>query len=105
MIRKLKMMNRQNFDELLRYLYRSLSSEMEKFAGISLDQRKLPYYELRDLEQKLNSMNDPTEILEILKQFGYESMIQKGKRILNLDLVSRECLDAIWSKISESHQK
>ena len=95
-IKKIKLLNRQNFENLLRNLYRNLHNEIEKLLGTSLNHKNFPIYELKDLEQKLTSLNDFTDILEILKKNGFENLIKKGKTTINLDILSRECLDELY---------
>ncbi|EAX92929.1 Bromodomain containing protein [Trichomonas vaginalis G3] len=92
--------NKQNYEERLRSLYRQLIENSEKLYSVELDKTYAQKYDLLQLEEKLSQINDSTNIEEILRQYGYESLIKKGKSTINLDSLKRECLDAIWREIT-----
>lgn len=95
--------NKQNYEERLRSLYRQLREQTEKMYSVELDDTLAPKYELLELEEKLSQINDSTNIEEILRKFGYESLIKKGKSTINLDSIKRECLDAMWKEVTNPH--
>ena len=102
MLDKYTLTNKQNFEERIRKLYRDLQIEMEKVYPVQLDKNLTPLYTTKELEEKLSALSDTTEVEEIFKRNGFESLIKKGKTTINLDTLSRECLDDLWRLVSNT---
>ena len=100
MLDKYSLTNRQNYEERLRQLYRELQSEMEKVYSLQLDKTLTPLYTTKELEEKLSYLSDSTQIEDIFKRHGLENLIKKGKTTINLDTLSRDCLDDLWRLVT-----
>ena len=100
MLDRYHILNKQNYEERLRSLYRQLQEELDHLYTLQLDKTLTPKYTTKDLVNMLSSLNDTSEVEEILKKHGYESLIKKGKSNLNLDDLKRECLDDMYRYIT-----
>lgn len=92
------LLNHQNYELALRCLYTQLSDILrEKYqkSPEGWPVFECPNYSMKELLTKLTSLEDQTEIRNILKQSPEKNQI-KRKNGLNIDKFSRATLDNIW---------
>ena len=96
----IKILNRQTYEESLRFCYRQIlhySKKCSQDFPLNL-QGKCPNYTNHEIADILNKYQDKNEIKQIICDTGSSNALKKNETNINIDRFSRQTLDVLYTK-------